>query len=174
MRTAVLPLCLICVSAAAPGQGAQTYRCPGPPATFTDQITPGDAVSKGCRPIEPGRWNEVSRTRELLVDIDADTLQRDGQTVTAWIRFTHAKPQEVGKGNKAYQSAKHLWSMDCDTRRIRVKQSIFYRSSDGNTDIVNQSPVSPSLSVVGIAAPPESTGESIVLSACALSSKRPG
>ncbi len=116
----------------------------------------------------------MSRTHDLLVDIDSETILRNGETVNAWLRFTHAKPQEVGGGKKSYQSAKYLWSMDCDTRRLRVKEAVFYRDSDANTDIVNQAPVSASLSVIGITAAPESAGEKILLQACALSSKRPG
>lgn len=58
--SAGIGLALLSVAAAALGQNATVYRCPGPPALYTDQITAQQAKDRGCRTIEGAPITVVS------------------------------------------------------------------------------------------------------------------
>jgi len=67
-------------------------------------------------PAAAGNWKLVAKGENTLVEIDVASLARDGNTVKAWERETHSKPEQAKPGDFFYSSVKTLAQHHCTER----------------------------------------------------------
>lgn len=67
-------------------------------------------------PAVAGNWKLVTENEKTRVEIDVASLARDGNTVKAWERETHHKPEQAQPGDFFHSSAKTLAQHHCTDR----------------------------------------------------------
>jgi hypothetical protein len=108
-------------------------------------------------PASASNWAKVSSNKTGAIFLDAESVERAGNTVKVWLKLTVDK---IGKDGVAYEKVR--WSFDCENRTIAVLADIVY-SAQGE---VVQSRNVPDFLARSEAIVPDSTGDSIAPVVC--------
>ena len=158
-------LAALCFELAAATQSETVYRCPGPPVIYTDAITAQEAKARGCRSIE-SRWFEVAVGNDIKAHADTQSMQRNGQKVKVWLKWTYAKAEETKTyPKKSYMSEKTLAIYHCTDRSSTTIQVIRYADSFASGEVVESISI-PEVSAEYRDIAPETIGESILEYIC--------
>jgi hypothetical protein len=108
-------------------------------------------------PASASNWAKVSSNKTGAIFLDAESVERGGNTVKVWLKLTVDK---IGKDGVAYEKVR--WSFDCENRTIAVLADIVYHA-DGS--VVRSSTV-PDFLARSEAIVPDSTGDDIAPVVC--------
>jgi hypothetical protein len=121
---------LACVPAMA--QNRPVYRCPGPPVSYTDALTPDEAQRQACRTLD-GQAITITQPRrpELAPAESGSTVPNSPRASTATPRAdTRIEPRVAMRIDPAVQR-----SRDADARRILQEE--LKREEDGLNGLVS-------------------------------------
>ena len=142
------------------------YRCPGPPVVYTDAITKAEAKSRDCKLIGPDRWVEVEKSGEVLVSVDAETLERTGPLIRVWLKRSYTRPRKLAaNGHISFSAELELLDFNCRNRSASRLEIVRYSGHDETGLVVDRALV-PEINRSTRRVVPNSFDERVLLSVC--------
>lgn len=82
-------------------------------------------------------WIEVARGDKLTIHIDQQSLQRNGDEIKVWDKWSYASPQRLEKAGrqKTYQAVRNLVIYNCKKRTLSLIQSDKYADTKMRTKV---------------------------------------
>lgn len=111
-------------------------------------------------------WVEVAGGDKLTIQIDRQSLQRNGDEIKVWDKWSYASPQQLEKAGrtKTYQTARNLVVYNCKKRTLKLLQSDKYADTQMGTKVdefhINE------VLADSIDLPPDSVGEAVFECVC--------
>jgi hypothetical protein len=114
-----------------------------------------------CSQATAANWKRVGATDgNAAVEIDAESLNRSADMVTAWERIVHDRPQAL-PDRKQYSVRQNLIAVDCRNRSIRIDRTVFFDDKGGMVDMADNDKARPRV------VRPDSIGNAVVRFSCA-------
>lgn len=90
-------------------------------------LAPLAAMSKDP-PAPVGEWLAVADSASQVAFIDTGSLESTDQGLRATVKINYTTPQTYGK--QTYQSARNVYVIDCEGRRLADKENAIYAGGD--------------------------------------------
>ena len=157
-------VCALAVHPALPAESPVMYRCPG--NDYNNKISAAEAITRGCKPLEPAEWVEYARDQKETVyeyNVPRTNFRKGYGEVETWVQVRLASPDTLTwpNGRKAsYSRTVTLTSVQCNAGTMAAGVRYFYDASGGS--VWTDESFKPQL-----APPPNSIGEVLVRQLCA-------
>ena len=125
---------MIAAPASPPSNARPSDTCP---ATQTRRKRPGRASQVllltiallATLPAHAARWTNIGKENGASIEVDAASLDRNGDKVRLWHRETYAPRRLHEAGAFSYASVKQLTEFQCDKRQAAVQRRIYFADS---------------------------------------------
>lgn len=79
-------------------------------------------------PAPAGEWLAVADSSSQVAFLDTGSLESTDQGLKAAVKINYTTPQSYGK--QSYQSARNVYVIDCEGRRLADKENAIYAGGD--------------------------------------------